>query len=154
MRNSLRNLFAAAALLLAASVAAHAQVAVQQSGTRLDACTQVANGNGAVNTQQSATATPPAGQYVYICEIDFEMCNDGTGDTAAAPTLTVAATNMPAAFRWQFAVTASTGVCQNVAIPFPKPIKSSAPGTAVTIQSPAATAHRAPNLNVVWYPAP
>jgi hypothetical protein len=150
----MRKFLLAVALFALAALPAAAQVAVQQSPTRLDACNLVANGNGAVNTQVTATATPSAGQYVYICEIDFEFCNDGTGNTAGAAVTTVAATNLPAAFKWQFPVSTATGACFNLTLPFPKPLKSSTASTAVTIQTMAALTHTAPNVNALYYSAP
>src|ERR1700747_1320369 len=84
----LRHLSAALlAALLVAPLPAAAQVATQQSGTRLDASTLACSSSPAFEVTQhsTTTCTPQAGQFVYISAIAFDVCTDGTG-TATTPT--------------------------------------------------------------------
>ena len=85
-------LFAVAGLLLLATQA-NAQVGVcnpssgtcvQQSSTRLDAGTFVAQGtnNNTVNQQSVATVTVPGNLSAYITAIVIDICGDGTGTAA------------------------------------------------------------------------
>jgi hypothetical protein len=67
---------------------AAAQVTVQPSAQKLDASTTVCTitySSGttfAVNLQTTATCTPPAGQFVYITGLSFDVCTNGTGTAA------------------------------------------------------------------------
>jgi hypothetical protein len=143
------------ALLFAAPAAA--QVAVQQSGTHLDASTLACGYSAAfaVAQQSTTTCTPQAGQFVYITTIAFDACNDATG-TAVTPA-TFTSTNIPGLPTFGVAmVTQATyaNPCWHWQVVFPSPVKSTAAGTAVTIVSPATAAHTAWQATVFGYSAP
>src|SRR5262245_12019388 len=52
----------------------------QQSPTMATACVQVQQANG--TAQQTITVTPPAGQFFYMCGLDFQYCASGSAATA------------------------------------------------------------------------
>lgn len=124
---------------------------VQQSATDMQACTSV-NANGAVNATATVTITPPNGQSVYLCGLDISISADATGGTTAT-NLSFTSTNI-GGWQWKFswAGTVSTNLIQ--IFNFVRPIKSTTPGTAVTIVSPAAGLHNAYNINAYYYFAP
>jgi hypothetical protein len=79
---------------------------IQQSATHLDAAQLVAtNATSATTT----TITPPAGQYVYINNVEITNCA-GTVITAAAPT-TITTTNLGGA-AWTLGSGSTAGLCQ------------------------------------------
>jgi hypothetical protein len=140
-------------LLLAALLAtpAAAQVATQQSAQHLDAATNVCTPNAAlaVNQQETVTCTPPAGQFVYITAIAFDVCTNGTGTAANQVTWTT--TNITGAPTFGFSVAATASICQHWAIPLPTPLKSTAAGTAVTFVSPTAATNNSYHASVFAY---
>jgi hypothetical protein len=148
----LRSL-ALAALFACSYSAAFAQVATQQSGTRLDASTLACSYSAAfaVNQQSTITCTPQAGQFVYITTIAFDVCTDGTG-TATTPT-TFTSTNIPGTPTFGMAIAATAEICQHWQVVFPSPVKSVAAGTAVTVVSPSQTTHNAYQATVFGYSA-
>ena len=82
MKKNSRYLWALLLALLPAAALLHSQSAsspVQQAATMLNAATKVADCNVAINTVCTATATPAAGNYVYITGIDLAVCGNGTG---------------------------------------------------------------------------
>lgn len=123
---------------------------VQQSPTELRACTP-AHADGAVNSQQTVTLTPPAGQSVYVCGIDFSASQNGTATANTNSTFT--STNLGGwKFVYSLAATANTMFGQ--AMNFSQPLKSVIPGTVVTVVSPAALTNTAFSINVYYYYAP
>lgn len=140
-------------LLWAGPAYAQAPTLVQQSPTALNACTPI-NATAAVNTAATVTLTPPAGQYVYVCGIDVSASNDNTATANTNASFT--STNLgPSgntwAWKYSFAATASLGISQ--AFYFAIPLKSTTPGTAVTVVGPA-VAHTMDSINVYYYYAP
>lgn len=150
MRRFLLSILALAALTVGAS----AQVAVQQSPTHLDAATAICTPSAAlaVNQQETVTCTPPAGQFVYITSVAFDVCTNGTGSAANQVTWTT--TNLTGAPTFGFSVAATASICQHWSIPLPTPLKSTAAGTAVTFVSPAAATNNSYHATVVVYYGP
>lgn len=132
--------------------AAQAQAPVQQVPTELRAATAVAFAGTAVNTQNTATLTAPAGQYVYITALSFDVCTNGTG--TAANQVSFTSTNLSGSPQWVFSIAATASICQHWQEPFAMPLKSSAPGTNVTIVSPAAATNNSYTIRAYYYTAP
>jgi hypothetical protein len=141
-------LLAALTLTLAS---ASAQVAVQQSPTHIDAATGVCTVSAAlaVNQQETVTCTPPAGQFVYMTSIAFDVCTNGTGSAVNQVTWTT--TNITGSPTFGFSVAATASICQHWSIPLPTPLKSTAAGTAVTFASPAGATNNSYHATVVAY---
>jgi hypothetical protein len=149
----LRRLFSSFVLLAWCS-AAFAQVIVQPTASRSDGAFVCAFAASpvAVNQQETVTCTPPAGMFVYITGLSFDVCTDGTG--TAANTVTWTSTNLTNAPVWSFSIAATASICQHFAEPLTTPLKSAAPGTAVTLVSPAAALHNSYHARVYAYFAP
>lgn len=141
-------------LALWASVAA-AQAPIQQSPTHLEACTNVGFAAPGVSLQATLQVTPPAGQYVYICGFQFDVCGDGTGGSAQA-LVTFTSTNISGNPSWLYSTAALTNACLSPVLRemLPIPLKSAAPGTQVQIQSPALDTHEAYQIRMYYYFAP
>jgi len=145
---------------MSAEALAQAQIAppVQQASTRSDAATVVcpvtySSGTAfAVNVQSTATCTPPAGQFVYITGISFDVCTNGTG--TAANQVNFTSTNLTGSPLWTFSIAATASICQHWSEPLASPLKSTAAGTAVTIVSPAAATANSYYARVYAYYAP
>lgn len=133
----------------------------QQTATMPNAAAKAAVNNGAVANQVSATATPSGSNYVYVTGVFLGACQDATG---------VASTN--ANFNWTAGITGNVNGASNATVPvwsvsqplvvescnwkittFPTPLKSSTPGAAVTLQSPASATHTAWLVEFFWYEA-
>ena len=146
-----------------ATTLAMAQASVQQSPTRLDAAQGVCAIAAAVNATQAAgtcTITPPAGQYVYFTTIQVAACSDGTASTSSVQQ-NFTTTNMGGLVAETSFITGSTittnagdARCDRVAIIKGTPLKSAAPGTAVTIVPPAQAAHYSFPIIAEYYFAP
>jgi hypothetical protein len=124
----LRPFLGLLALALLSSAAA-AQVTVQPSAQKLDAATTVcpfAATPVAVNQQETVTCTPPAGQFVYITGISFDVCTNGTG--TAANQVTFTSTNLTGSPVWSFSIAATASICQHWSEPLATPLKSTAAG--------------------------
>lgn len=126
---------------------------VQQSTNDLTACATLGTANG--TAQQTVTITPPAGQYVYVCGIDFQYCASGSAPTATNNVLTTT-TGFASNPKWGLSVPVTVNVCYASGGPFywPIPLKSANPGTAITVVSPAAITNVTFNINVTGYFAP
>lgn len=126
------------------------QAPIQQTATMLNACTTIAVAQPAISAAGTATATPPAGQYLYLCGLDYQACASG-----AAPAATVniffTTTGLPGLPRYQLDVPATAGVCQTGAFYFEFPLKSTAAGAAVTFVSPSLITNVQFNLNLYGY---
>lgn len=136
-------------------VIACAQVTVQPSAQKLDAATTVcpfAASPVAVNQQETVTCTPPAGMFVYITGLSFDVCTNGTG--TAANQVTFTSTNLTGSPVWSFSIAATASICQHWSEPLSTPLKSTAAGTAVTIVSPAAATNNSYHARVYAYYAP
>ncbi len=138
---------------------AQTQVAppVQQSATRSDAATLVgaitSSGTAlAVNTTTTSTLTAPAGQFVYVTGITFEVCTNGTGTAQNQVTFTSTGLSNNPSFQYSIAATAS--ICQRWSEPFAAPLKSLTPGTNVTLVSPSAATNNSYNIRAYYYNAP
>ena len=130
---------------------------VQQSATKADASTVMCTISGSsaepvVNVQSTSTCTPPAGQYVYVTGISFDVCTDGTGTAANQVNWTT--TNLTGSPIYSFSIAATASICQHWSEPLSTPLKSTAAGTAVTFVSPAAAAHNSYVARVYAYYAP
>jgi hypothetical protein len=142
-------------LALLVATAALAQAPVQQSPTRLDACTNVGLAAPAVSLQATLQVTPPAGQYVYICGFAFDVCANATGSTAQN-NVTFTSTNINGSPTWQYSAPVLTSLCYASPIRemLPTPLKSAAPGTQVQIQSPALDTNLQYTIRMYYYFAP
>ena len=144
---------AVAALALLVAAPAYAQVAQQvtQSSTRLDAGTGLygpatgATACATVNTtaaNNTVTITPPAGQYVYITGISIDITADTTGLSGLA---TMSTTNITGSPIWSLATIVPTaganGTFRQIHETFSTPLRSTAPGTAVTFVPSAQSNH-------------
>lgn len=125
---------------------AYAQTAVQQSLPKLDAATGIygqANGATSCNTvsqtaaNDTITITPPANQYVYLTMLSIQNTTDATGVTQTG---TISSTNLTGAPFWSFATALTTvqGVAPALVEVYPTGLRSTTPGTAVTLV-PSAT---------------
>lgn len=141
-------------LLLAALLPALAfgQARTQQDPTRLDAATAVSVTGTAVNTQYTLTITVPAGQYAYITALSFDVCTNGTG--SAVNQVTFTSTNLSGSPVWPFSVAATASICQHWQDIVPGGLKSAAPGTNVTIVTPAAATNNSYTVRAYYYLAP
>lgn len=156
----MRKLFLVLALALLPSVVfAQAQVAppVQQSSTRSDAATLVgaitSSGTAlAANTTTTATLTAPAGQFIYITGITFEVCTNGTG--SAQNQVTFTSTNISNTPSFEYSIAATASICQRWNEVFGAPLKSLQPGVNVTFVSPSAATNNSYNIRAYYYNAP
>ena len=142
--------------LLAVAGPVQAQTLIQQSPTQLNACSLAQNKQATAGAVGTITITPPAGQYVYICEVDTLECNGASAITAAAP-LFVTTTGLGGNPQYMVPVgPATAGVCMPAQIYlYPNgALKSAASGTNVTFVGPTAVTNQTINLNVVYYFAP
>lgn len=151
----LRTLCFALALTFTASIASAQQpTIIQQSATMLHACT-AQNATAAVNVQVTLTLTPPAGQYVYLCGIDVSTSQNAT--STANTNLTYTSTNLGPAgstWLWKYSLAATANLAIAQAFYFTQALRSTSPGVALTIVSPAATAQTAFSINGYYYYAP
>lgn len=140
--------------LLALTGPVSAQTLIQQSPTMLSACNQIANAGAtiAVATAQTVTITPPAGQYVYLCGLDYSICQNATG--AAISNATITTTGLPGNPKYQYSLVATVDACTTTqAYYFGLPLKSNAAGTAVTIVAASQTQASA-TINAYYFTAP
>ena len=159
----MRRILLSVLALLALSAAAQAQVAIQQSGTMLNAATSVASTAPAVNATQAAgtvTITPPAGQYVYFTGIYVAACGDGTASQSSIQqnftTTNLGSLTIETSYISAATITSNPGAsqCDRVTLPFAVPLKSAVAGTAVTIVPPAQAAHMSFPIVATYYVAP
>ena len=148
----MRRLLASLLLLPLLCGLAFGQSRTQQDPTRLDVATAVAVTGTAVNNQYTATITVPAGQYAYITALSFDVCTNGTG--TAANQVTFTSTNLTGSPVWPFSVAATASICQHWVDTIPGGLKSSIPGTNVTIVTPAAAANNSYTVRAYYYLAP
>lgn len=148
----MRKYLLALALLPALCGLALAQAPVQQSPTHLDAATAVAVTGTTANTQYTLTITVPAGQYAYITALSFDVCTNGTG--SAVNQVTYTSTNLSGSPVWPFSIAATASICQHWQDIIPGGLKSSIPGTNVTIVTPAAATNNSYTVRAYYYLAP
>lgn len=156
----MRRILLSLLLLLASLIPASAQQAgttpVQNTGSRLDACTSVAYATAAVNNQVTATIPAQAGMYAYICSISADVCANGTGGTVITNG-NFTSTNLPSTPTWQVSFAGTANTCANPGVRETfngPPLKSNVPGTAVTVVSPAAGAQNSYTIRMTYYYAP
>jgi len=106
-----------------------------------------------VNTVSTATATPQAGQYVYVTAMFMGACEDATGGAVSNVNWTT--TNLEGA-TFPFSMASAASTCSQLPglLSFPVPLKSAAPGTAVTLVSPTAATHTGYASEIFWYSSP
>ena len=145
-----------AAFLFCLAVSSDAQVLIQQSGSRLDACNVTTTATGAANTAVTATLTPPAGQYVYVCAIYISQAANAAVTGAAGPAPIFTTTNLPTNIVWWGNnATQGTGLLTVVTdSTYGFPMKSQTPGTAFTIVTSAGQSTNSVRINVEAYFAP
>lgn len=134
---------------------AFGQAAVQQTATRFDAATAVAvsTNYNTVNSQAVATIVVPAGQYAYITRVELEAIQDGTATAAvnSAFTSTGLGTGATASPQWGFSLAATADATLYRDVNMTTALKSAAPGTNVTVTSPAAATHLGFGIKVYYY---
>lgn len=114
---------------------------VQQVATRSDAASICLSSNTSTGT---ITWTPPGGQNVYVTEIDFESGQNTTGIASAAAPTTVSISNIAGSPIWDIASGAATTPgtsTEYFSVKYPTGLKSSIPGTVVTITLPTIPAN-------------
>lgn len=124
---------------------------VQQVATRSDAANICLTSNTSTGT---ITWTPPGGVNVYVTEIDFESGQNTTGIAAAAAPTTVTISNISGSPIWDLASGAATTPGTNTetfSVLYPTGLKSSVPGTAVTITLPTIPANTFIRVNACAY---
>lgn len=107
----------------------------------------------AVNNQVTLTIpAPPAGQYNYICYLNYHASQDGT---ATAQTNAVTTSTNFNTFALKYSLTATATINYDWAITFGTPAtgcaKSTSPGTATTFVSPAAGTNIAFTWNATYF---
>ena len=123
---------------------------IQIIGQRLDAATKFCTTTASVGSQVTCTMTPSGSNYVYITSIDLMVCQNGTA--TANTNLTFTTTNITGAPVFQESLPATINTCTPVhTLPLVTPLKSSTPGTAVTIVSPASQTNTAFTITASWY---
>lgn len=139
-----------AALLAATTARAQSAQQVQDSPTHLDAASLSST---SATSAATITITPPAGNYVYITNLEITNCA-GTTVTAAAPT-TITSTNLSGA-AWTIGSGATAGICQPSAASgsFSAGWRSSTPGTAVTFVLPTFVTQQTIRVTAYYYFAP
>lgn len=154
----------ALAILFAVAVnlpATHAQVAqpgatAVQPYQPLYTCNQTATATGAANTAVTATLTPPAGQYLYICSIYIVSANNAAVTPAAGPAPIFTTTNLPTNLVWWGDNgIATTGLKSNITdVTYPLLLKTAISGTAFTIVTSAGQSTQNVRINVTGFFAP
>lgn len=144
-------------LALAISVSSvEAQVIIQQSPTRLDACNVTGTATGAANTAVTVTITPPAGQFFYMCSVYIAQAANAAVTGAAGPAPIFTTTNLPTNLVWWGNnATQGTGLFTLVTdSTFDYPVKTAAAGTAFTVVTSAGQSTNSVRINVTGYFAP
>ena len=120
---------------------------VQQDSQILQAATAVGT---SVTSASTITITPPAGQFVYVQEVDVANCAGGTAVTAAAPT-TITTTNLTGSPAFTVGSGVTAGLCQPFpTVVYPNGLKSSSPGTNVTFVLPTFATNQTVRVNVAY----
>jgi hypothetical protein len=119
-------------------------------------CNQTTTATGAANTAVTATLTPPAGQYLYICSIDIQETANAAVTGAAGPAPVFTTTNLPTNLVWwgnnaTQGTGLNTGVLQVV---YPFLLKTATAGTAFTIVTSAGQSTNSVRINVSGFFAP
>ena len=135
---------------------------VQQDPTRLDAAGSCSYAPAVNQTaaSQTCTITPPPGMFVYVDSLIFKACLDGTASISSIQQ-NYTSTNIGApTIAWQTALlsaaTITTNPTTNLCDTSPQlvgssPLKSIAPGTAVTFVPPTAATHASFGMFVAYH---
>lgn len=156
----MRKILLSLAFLLGLASVASAQQTIQQVPQDLTAAQWAVVGTNfnTVNTQSTATITPPAGLFVYITAMYLTACQDATGVASANTSFTTTGLGSGATAAPQFAygapLTVDSCISQPGLINFAKPLKSANAGTNVTVVSPSAATHTGFGIVVFGYFAP
>jgi|SRR5581483_2763271 len=148
MKKNFLSLLAAALYALALAGVAVAQTRTQQDPQMLNSAQQVAT---SATSAATITITPPAGQSVYITNVEVTNCAGSSAVTAAAVT-SLTTTNLNGA-AWTIGSGATAGLCQPSPIngPFPLALKSAQPGVAVTFVLPTFATNQTVRVSVYYY---
>ena len=137
-------------LVMAIPVFAQGPTNTQQSASHLDAALLTQNAHAA----GTLTLTPQGSQSIYIYELDIINCAGASAVSAAAQTY-VTTTNLPGTPQWQIGSGTTAGACiQNIVVTWPTGLKSTVPGTAVTVVIPAFATNQTIGVNVAYASAP
>lgn len=120
----------------------------------LYSCNQTATATGAGNTAVTATLTPPAGQYVYICTVDIVEAANATVVVGAGPAPLFTTTNLPTNLVWWGDNSALAQGVQKPVISLSWnmiPLKSNAAGTAFTIVTSGGQSTQNVRINVTAF---
>jgi hypothetical protein len=105
-------------------------------------------------TGATITLTPLGSQSIYVYEIDILNCAGSSAVSAAAQTA-VTTTNLTGSPQWQMGSGTTAGACvQNLVISYPTGLKSTVPGTVVTIVLPTFATNQTIGVNVAYSSAP
>lgn len=153
MLKLMRRLALALLVCLAPAAAFAQQVSgatpVQQTATRADACVP-SSATSAVNTVTTLTLTPPSGMFVYLCGLDLNVSNDATG-AVVSTNLIWTSTNFGS---WQYKYSAVNTANTNgldKSFNWNPVVRSTAPGTALVITSPAVNLHASYTITAYYY---
>lgn len=111
---------------------------ITQSPSRLDSCTVEATATAASSAVATATVTPPAGQYFYVCSIYIVETINAAVTGAAGPQPIMTSTNLQNNLVWWGDNSQTFGAGALIPIAnsrFGVPLKSQTAGTAFTIAS-------------------
>jgi len=128
-------------------------------------CNQFATATGAANTAVTATLTPPAGQFLYICSIYISTANNAAVTPAAGPAPIFTTTNLQNNLVWwgdnsggcfvSACAAGTTGVMVKVTDNvYPLLLKTQTSGTAFTIVTSAGQSTQSVRINVTGFFAP
>jgi hypothetical protein len=154
----LLSLFTILAFALFASVATAQQFPqVQLAPTPAVAAQPFVTGTPAdeatVNKQLTVTIVPPAGQYFYLTNLEYSICQDGTSTAAILSKFTQ--TGFTALPINVLSLAATANICaQTVSNTYAFPVKSKTPGATVTFVSPSNLANAAFTYHAFGYFAP
>jgi hypothetical protein len=121
---------------------------VQQTATRADACVP-SSATNAVNTVTTLTLTPPSGMFVYLCGLDLNVSNNGTG-AVVSTNLVWTSTNF-GGWQWKYSATNAANTMTDKTFSWNPVVRSAQPGTALVITSPAVNAQAAYTITAYYY---
>lgn len=116
-------------------------------------CNQTATATGAANTAVTATLTPPAGQFVYICSIYISLVANAAVTGAAGPAPIFTTTGLQNQLVWWGDNSSLTiGQLKPVTdIAYPLLVKTNATGTAFSIVTSAGQSTENVRINVTAF---
>jgi hypothetical protein len=81
--------------------------------------------------------------------LSFEACEDATG--GAVSNVNFTSTNLSGGPQWSLSMASAASTCSRWQEPLATPLKSTTPGAALTVVSPAAATHTAFGIRVYYY---